>query len=262
MIRPLAAALARSGVALGLSGLLLAVAPAGLAGQEAERDSAATLTGRVVSAMTGGPLPDARVVLKLSQRGAFTDSTGRFTIANVPPGQDTVQVTMIGFADEQLPIQLQPGATTEVTLLLSETVLRMEEITVTVERERTGKLAGFERRRKAGMGHYITPEEIDKMQIRRPSDIVRRVPGIIVGAARLGSAPVHVVRRASRCEPTYFVDGVPRKGLTMDELNRDDILAVEVYRGPAETPPQFQSLGGTCGSIVIWTQEGKREPRQ
>lgn len=261
MIR-LVATLRRSGTLLGLAGLLLAAAPAGLAGQEARGDSAATLTGRVVSAMTGGPLPDARVVLKSSRRGTFTDSTGRFAIADVQPGQDTVQVTMLGFAEEQLPIQLEPGATTQVTLLLSETVLRMEEITVTVERERTGKLTGFERRRKAGMGHYITPEDIEEMQIRRPSDIVRRVPGIIVGAARLGSAPVHVVRRASRCQPTYFVDGVPRKGMMMDELNRDDVLAVEVYRGPAETPPQFQSLGGTCGTIVVWTQEGEREPRQ
>lgn len=249
--------------ALAAAGALAAVtlataSPASAQGQEqdrARRDTTATLTGRVVSAMTGGPLPDARVVLKGAGLGAFTDSTGQFRIPNVPPGSDTVQVSMVGFAEEQLPIDLRPAATTTVTLLLSETVLRMEEISVTVERERSGKLAGFERRRKRGFGHFLTPEEIEEKNVQHTSDLLRGVPGIRVGAYRLGRTPVQVVRRGEPCEPRYWVDGVSKSSFNIDDLNRDDVMAMEIYRGPAETPARFGASAG-CGIIVIWTQEG------
>ena len=33
------------------------------------------------------------------------------------------------------------------------------------------------------------------------------------------------------------------------------IEAMEVYRGPAETPAKFRQREAACGLIVIWTRE-------
>lgn len=207
--------------------------------------------------MTGGPLQNARVVLASSGRGSITDSTGHFALRNVPAGRDTLSVSLIGFAEQRVPLTLEPRRVTNVTLLLSETVLKVEDITVTVEERRTGKLAGFEERRKEGFGHFITPEQIEKRNPQHGSDLLRQVPGVSVGPYRFGRAPVRITRRASgNCDPTYYVDGVAQQGFHIDDLNRDDILAIEVYRGPSETPPQFLFRYGGCGAIVIWTQEG------
>lgn len=241
--------------------LLLAAVLAGPArGQEAEADSTtATLTGQVVSAMTGGPLPDARVLLKTSGHGSFTDSTGHFTIRDAPAGRDTLQVSLIGFAEEQVPLTLEADRTTRVTLMLSETVLRVEDITVEVRstRREIGKLSGFWDRERRGLGDFITPEEIEEANPQHGSDLLRMVSGVRVGAYRFGRAPVTFSRARQGCQPTYYLDGVLRRNMHIDDLNRDDLLAIEVYSGPAETPPQFNFGGRSCGTIVIWTREGR-----
>lgn len=219
----------------------------------------ATLTGRVVSAMSGGPLADARVVLTGSGHGSFTDSTGHFTIPDAPSGRDTLQVSLIGFAEEQVPLTLEPDRTTRVTLMLSETVLRVEDISVEVRnpRREIGKLSGFWDREKQGLGEFITPEEIEKANPQHGSDLLRMVSGVRVGPYRFGKAPVTFSRARQGCQPVYYVDGVLRRGMHIDDLNRDDILAIEVYRGPAETPAQFKFSGRSCGTILIWTREGR-----
>lgn len=245
--------------------VLCGLVPAGLSAQEeaaTDGDSLATLTGQVVSAMTGGPLESARVVLTSTGHGAFTDATGRFTISDVPAGPDTVQVGLIGFAEEAVPLTLRPGHVTRVTLLLSETVLRVEDITVEVQgRREIGKLSGFYDRQKTGMGHYITPEEIEERNAQHTTDYLRGVPGVQVGAYRFGRADVRITRARLDCTPVYYVDGVMNRGLHPDELNRDDVLAIEVYRGASETPAQYSFTGAACGTIMIWTREG-RDRRQ
>jgi len=223
----------------------------------APADSTATLAGRVVSAMTGGPLVNARVVLMKSGYGAFTDSSGAFVVPNVPSGLDTVQVSLIGFAEAQTPLKLQAGATTRATFLLSQTVLKVEELHVVVKgRQVRGKLAQFEEHRKHGQGFYLTPEMIEQRHAQHTSDLLRMVPGVEVSAYTLGHASVRITRSARNCNPPIYVDGVLSPGMEIDDLNRDDIMAMEVYRGAAETPPQYQTGSSQCGAILVWTQQG------
>jgi hypothetical protein len=60
------------------------------------------------------------------------------------------------------------------------------------------------------------------------------------------------------CAPAYFLDGrswVPGPGGLDEFMRPEDIEAIEIYRGPAETPPQFMtSTDAHCGVIVIWTR--------
>lgn len=253
----------RSAAALVLLVALGAALPSPAASQEegaTPPDSLATLSGRVVSAMTGGPLEGARVVLTSSGRGTFTDSTGHFAVRDVPAGRDTVEVGLIGFAHEQVVLNLQPGAVTSVTLLLSETVLKVEDIRVEVTRPRErGKLAGFYDRMRAGFGSFVTPEEIEARDAQHPSDYLRGVMGVHVGPYRMGRARVTIVRTGNQCAPTYWVDGVRSPATEIDDLNREDVLAIEVYRGASETPARFGLGGAACGTIVVWTREGGDE---
>lgn len=249
-----------------LAAALLAALPPALVAQQSSGDSAraaapadstATLAGKVVSAMTGGPLANARVVLVESGYGAFTDSAGDFRVPNVPAGLDTVQVSLIGFAEAKAPLLLQAGATTRATFLLSQTVLKVEELHVEVRAPRArGKIAQFEEHRKYGQGFYITPEMIEDRHPQHPSDLLRMVPGVEVSAYQMGGASVRITRSSLNCTPPIFVDGLLSPNLQIDEINRDDIMAVEVYRGPSETPPEYMSASNRCGAIVVWTQSG------
>ena len=242
----------------------LVSSPAGAqdAPAESERaadDSTATLVGKVVSAMTGGPLEGARVVLTSSGRGAFTDSAGDFRIADVPAGfVDTVEVSLIGFAEQTAPLRLQAGATSRAVFSLSETVLRVSDIEVEVERSPLRyTLSEFERRRKTANGYFVTPEMIERQDPVYPSDILRRVPGVSVGARVQGEAEIRFVHSTVNCYPNLYLNGTfwPRHNL--DELSPEQILALEVYRGTSEVPLRFQGPGrADCGVIVVWTRQG------
>ena len=222
-------------------------------------DSTARLVGKVVSAMTGSPLEGARVVLTSSGLGAFTDSAGDFQIANAPAGfVDTVEVSLIGYAEQTVPLRLEPGATNRAVFSLSETVLRVSDLEVEVERNPLRySLTEFERHRKTGNGYFVTPEMIERQDPTYPSDILRRVPGVTVGGQVNGEAEIRFVHSTMNCYPTLYLDGVYWPRHNLDELNPDQILAMEVYRGTSEVPLRFQGPGREdCGVIVVWTRQG------
>lgn len=238
--------------------LLASVPQVALAQQGEAPDSVATLAGKVVSAMTGGPLEDVRVMLKRSQRGAFTDEEGRFRIDDVPAGRDTVEVQLIGFATESAPLTLEAGHTTRAVFSLSKTVLQIEDIEVTVKQERvSGRLTGFRERQQLGHGAFVGPEDIDESSAVHSSDLLRMVPGVTVGADRVGRTSIRINRYQRMCRPYVFLDGMPMGEYHIDNLRPNDVLAIEVYRGPSETPARFKKRGGQCGTMVIWTREGK-----
>lgn len=251
----------------GLAAVPVLLGPAPMRAQEAgtaasattRKDSTATLVGKVVSAMTGGPLGGARVVMKASGYGAITDSIGNFRIPRIPAGfVDTIQVGLIGYAKQSIPLKIEPGSTTRAVFSLSQTVLRVEDLHVEVKRSSLhNALADFERDKKTGLGYFVTPQMIKEEDPTYASDILRRVPGVMVAAQVNGKSEVHIVRSNLNCYPTLYLDGNLWPGHNLDELTAQQILALEVYRGTSEIPPRFMGYGRPdCGVIVVWTKQG------
>lgn len=235
--------------------------PAVLAGQGAgsgstPSDSLANLSGRVVSALTGGPLENAHVELLEAGRGGITDSLGRFSIMDVPSGEETVRVRLIGFAQDSVPIDLRAGHTTDVTFLMDRDVLRMEEIDVSVSRPMRDELVEFYERRDIGLGWFFGPGDIERRRPQRPTDLLRTVPGVEVTPVQFDKSQVQFRRAIGdrRCEPALFVDGVHTRAMDLDDIDRSDLLALELYRGPSEIPDRFSQNAGSCGAIVAWTR--------
>lgn len=217
----------------------------------------ATLMGQVVSASDGRPVEGAVVNLLGSGYGALTDSAGNFRIPRTAAGVDTVEVRFIGYEPSRVQVELAPDATTRAVFLLSPTVVRVADLHVEVRRAETpGKLREFWQRRQRGFGAFVTPEQIQDRQPRLPSDLLRGVPGVSVGASHLGKAPVRMTRGTANCPPHIFLDGIYMAGMEVDDLPPEDVWAMEIYRGTSEVPVQF-SRSGACGVIVIWTPTGE-----
>lgn len=64
-----------------------------------------------------------------------------------------------------------------------------------------------------------------------------------------------------KCPPAWYIDGHHEIG-TLQEIEGmvrpEDIVAMELYRSPAEVPPQFVGPDTRCGVIVIWTRQALR----
>jgi len=244
--------------ALGLTALVAVAEPAQSQEDAHVNRRSAVLVGRVVSASTGRPIDGAVVHLLQSGFGALTDSLGDFRIPQTWAGEDTLEVRFIGYEPSQQPIDLVPDETTRITLLLSSTVVRIADLTVEIRQTRRARnLKGFVYRMERGFGQYFTPREIIRRNPRLPSDLLRGMAGVTVGQIQYGKASVRMGRGTRlQCPPAIFLDGLYQGGLDLDDIPREDLGAVEVYRRDTETPIEFIRPSSTCGAIVIWTPDG------
>ena len=95
---------------------------------------------------------------------------------------------------------------------------------------------------------------------------------------RGGSGPLQYCRSAEGpceelglCEPNVWLNGVLTTKANTNGviepgdlergvdgyLTANDVAAIEVYRTAASTPLQWGGLGSNCGTVVIWTKQGR-----
>lgn len=242
----------------------------------ADGGGSAALAGTVRAAGSGEPLAEAMVVLPERGTGTYTDSAGRFAFADLPPGEMILEVRFLGRRSESRTVTLRPREVTEVELALAAEAVEVPGLTVEAERRHRGRMAGFHERRERRRGHFFTREELAKREGNQLHQVFRRVPGLDVlpcsrlpGSQAQGSQACRVVASGREapsfiqrgpCVPIFFVDGhrtpLDEMPLGVNELDVSDIEGIEVYTGPSQIPPRFNSLaGGRCGVVAIWTRD-------
>lgn len=224
--------------------------------QEPER-LPATLVGQVVNYSTGLPIDGAVVSLLGSGYGAITDTLGNFRIPQTWAGKDTLEVRYIGYEPSRTAVDLAANEVSRVTLLLSQTVVRVADLVVEVRQTRRSRnLQGFVERMQRGFGEFFTPGDIRLRNPRLPSDLLRGLPNVSVGPIRYGRAEV-TLGRGTRlgCPPAVYLDGVYQAGMGLDDIPAEDLGAMEVYKSATDTPMEFMRTSSTCGAIAIWTPE-------
>jgi len=65
---------------------------------------------------------------------------------------------------------------------------------------------------------------------------------------------VRMMRAPRGCNPAYFMDGIPSDPAVVYLTPISEVEGIEVYSGPAETPPEMESAQARCGVIAIWTR--------
>jgi hypothetical protein len=232
-------------------------------------------TGVVVGTVTdeeGRLLRGAEVRVEGAPQGVLTARDGRFRIARVPAGPVVLEIGLMGYRSAALPIEMVADATLTVAVELGVEPVPLEPVEVRARTEMSVELQGFYDRRERGGGHYLTRDEIGRMQSRNLTDILRRVPGVRVEPAQGPMGTSYIVRLARTtgitggrpCPVMYYVNGMPFSVAHDVGINNfiraDEIAGLEVYSGASRLPPQFHSSpqNARCGVIVIWTYAGER----
>ncbi len=144
-----------------------------------------TITGTVVGADSGEPLPAVNVGIVDTPLGAATDEQGRFTISDVPVGSYTVEASLVGYRTVEREIQVETDETTTLEIELSQESVELSTITVTDQR------GGYVAREvssanKIGAPLTETPQSVsvitrDQLAARgvdRLSEALRYTPGV------------------------------------------------------------------------------------
>lgn len=116
-----------------LSVLLLAVAVA--PPSPGQTSNEIVLTGRVVDDETGKPLPGTHVFIPESMTGTVTDSTGRFRLEGFTPGPKRFYVSRVGYANQDIVLQLRPGQSMSLSVDLKREVLEAPSVTIAAHRD-------------------------------------------------------------------------------------------------------------------------------
>src|SRR5438445_725687 len=141
----------------------------------------------VVISVDSTALSDATVALMGTALVAHTDSGGRFAIAGVRPGLHLVEVKRIGYASVISRLEFGAGETLTVQVVLGELAVQLPEMEVTGAAPVPAMLRGFYTRKGHGGGYFLTRADIEQLQPRMFTDLLRRAPGVRLAPGR---APV------------------------------------------------------------------------
>jgi hypothetical protein len=224
-----------------------------------------TVAGRVTEAIGGLPVGGAVVELN-GNLIAVTNANGVFNVPNVPLawGPNEFNVRHLSYAEVNESVWLvNPNEVFAFDVVLIPVPLTVPEIVVDIDRTLLvyGRMKPFYERRASGLGFFFTRQEIIDRNPIMITDVLNGLPGVQL--VTLGLTQVQVTfTRAGRglsdpCpSPDLYFNGALVQGgfFLNDIIDPEQVEAMEIYRGTAETPQQFQKPGSTCGAIVIWTR--------
>jgi len=219
-----------------------------------------TLTGVVLDEQ-GVPVPNVEVAISSISRTTRTDSVGKYVLALLPAGSYDVAFRRVSYAPMVFTLDISPGDTTDAEVKMNAVPQPMTRIVVE-ERSIDHRLDGFEARKKIGVGHYVTREQIEARNPLVLTDMVRTIPGTNVKSAGGGRSVLRFARAEGRgrgmgdCPPTYFIDGMMAVGYNLDDMPVSDVEAIELYSGLSGLPGEFAKARPNlvCGTVVIWTR--------
>jgi len=129
--------------------------------------------GRVTGASSGQLLHEAVVTVEGTNFGAVTDQMGYYALPNVPVGEHTVKVRIIGYAAQERRVTVTAGRATVADFALETSAVTLDELVATGN-------AGVERKK---LGVSLPKVDVTKIQEVVPQGgstqgLEGRVPGV------------------------------------------------------------------------------------
>lgn len=229
--------------------VLLKTAP--LSGQER------TVTGRVTDS-TGRGIANASVIVKGAGSGTQTASDGGFTLRNVPASANTLTVTSVNYAAQDVPL-----GTGNLVITLRAASAALSEVVVVGY--------GTQRRRDVtGAIATVTEKEFQKGNITSPEQMIAgKVAGVQISSS--GGAPgagsrIRIRGGASlnaSNDPLIVIDGVPVESggvqgsaNPLNLINPNDIESFTILKDPSAAA--IYGSRASNGVVLITTKKGRR----
>lgn len=226
------------------------------------------VTGTVIDAETGEPMPGVNVTAGVPPVGAATDFDGEYRL-DVPAGADSLVFSFIGY--ERLAVPIAGRSVIDVALVPSAQMIG--DVVVTA--------LGIERQERE-LGYAIQKIDAADLSQTEVGNIVNSLSGRVAGAqvTDAGGAPGQgsriILRGLTSLEPgadnqpLFIVDGIPIDNSTNSgaegfdsrgfsnravDLNPNDIESVSVLKGASATA--LYGLRAANGAIIITTKRGQ-----
>ncbi len=200
------------------------------------------ITGNVVDAESGLPLPGANVLIEGTVLGGAADLEGYFAILNVTPGSYTVRVSMIGYEDVVVQdVIVKIDLTTTQRITMRTAAIGLEEVVVVAKRPVIA-------RDVSASESNIEAKKMESMPITSVTDVI----GLQAGVQGLS------IRGGDSRQTAFIVDGFiqadERSNIPITIVSLTTIQEVKIQTGG------FNAEYGNIrsGVINIVTREGDK----
>lgn len=225
------------------------------------QQSKGTIRGVVMVSKERRPIEGARINLVGMDAVTVTDARGTFLFEDLIPGRYVIQASAIGFTQLTSPVVLRSSQTLNIEFLADAEAVELPEVSVR-EMANNGPVDWI-RRKAEGRGRYISRADIESRNAATVPDMMRMLAGVRVECRNAVQCSVRMARSPRGCNPAFFMDGIPSDPAIVWLTPVGEIEGIEVYSGPAETPPELESAQARCGVIAIWTRSPPpRRPKQ
>ncbi|HEU4552354.1 MAG TPA: TonB-dependent receptor [Chitinophaga sp.] len=208
-------------------------------------EQAAPVKGKVTD-NTGTPLIGVTIRVKGTTTGTTTGPDGTYTV-NVPEGNDTLQVSYLGY----LPQEIGIADRTTVDIVMQTSESQLEQVVV----------VGYGTQRKRDLTGAISSvkgEDLAKQPVLTATQAAQgRIAGVqIISSGQPNTQPQIRVRGTGSvmagANPLYVVDGV----LTDDirNINSADIVSMDVLK---DASAAIYGVRAANGVVIITTRKGR-----
>jgi hypothetical protein len=216
----------------------------------------------VVRDSAGSPLVAADVTIRPADARTRTDSLGRFSFANLRPGEYAVRARFIGYSPVEVAARVVADSQTSVTFVLAARVVQLDTVVATAECHRF-RVEGFFCRQRAGKGLYLDIDDIDAANLGYPGvgDLFWGIEGYRVDTDAMGRR-YPVATSGWRCLVT-LINGRPATRANPAPPTLDYVVGAEIYTDPDDVPVEYQHYiwmprqgrqpARRCSVVVYWT---------
>jgi TonB-dependent receptor len=222
-----------------------------------------TVTGRVLDASRGEPLPGAQVKVDGTPLTVATDRGGMFRLTGVPTGPQVVVVTYLGRLDARIDVVVTNGTPVDITVKLDSDYKYSERVTVTGEAIQEGQARALNQQRTAlNITNIVSADQIGSFPDPNAAEAASRIPGISI-ARDQGEGRYILIRGTEARLNATMIDGervpAPEGGVRqvqMDAIPADQLQAIEVSK--ALTPDMDADAIG--GAVNLVTKQALAKP--
>ena len=177
-----------------------------------------------------------------------------FTLAGLPSGTQSVEVRAIGYEPKRVAVDLTRAGLTMVDVVLDHPVQTLDAVKIYGKGNTT--MAEFQRRLRAGWGHFLTPADIAKHNAFAVSDLFRSMPGVRVAPSQ-GFGHTILIRG---CRPTVYLNGMRMSDDAASEMPIEGVNA-EILTGRIKSyghknAEYIGDLGGGAEKLADIVREG------
>jgi len=197
-----------------------------------------------VTDQAGNTLPGANVILLGSSMGAASDFDGNYSVANVPAGDYTLKISVVGFSSQEFPVTVNDEQTVTLNASLQEDILDLEQVVVTGAQNPKTKLES------SVAITTLNAKALEKAAPRNTADLLKAIPGFYVESSG-GEGGNNLFARGIPADGSFRYVSMQEDGMPIYTAPEMMFLNIDLLMRVDQTVERMESVRG--GSAAIYS---------